>query len=211
MAGRRPNPSSMPIRPREGDLVCLLAEVQGTPVTHVARAGTVRETMLFVPRKPSEPAWQWDPQTPIVALFCHDEQLYGWPLQLEEVLPASYFLASLAEPALGGRRGFVRAEVTVSAFLTTATGHLSWHNLVVDLSSAGVRLPVSVELAVGDEVTVELQFDGARHPVRAQAQVIRHRAAEVALEFVALASADEDAVERAVFLRCEQELANKLR
>ena len=46
------------IRPREGDLVYLLAEVQGTPVTHVARAGTVRDSMLFVPRRPSEPVWQ---------------------------------------------------------------------------------------------------------------------------------------------------------
>lgn len=211
MAGRRANPTTAPVRPREGDLVCLLAEVQGTPVTHVARAGTVRETMLFLPRKPSEPAWQWDPQTPIVALFCHNERLYGWPLQLEEVLPASYFLASLAEPALGGRRGFVRAPVTVSLSLTTAAGQWSWDNVTVELSSAGVRLPVTVEVAVGDEVTVELQFDGARHPVRARARVTRHHAGEVALEFVALASADEDALERATFLRCEQALADKLR
>jgi hypothetical protein len=192
-------------------LICLLAEVQGTPVTHVARAGTVRETMLFLPRKPSEPAWQWDTQTPVVAMFCHDERLYGWPLQLEEVLPASYFLASLGEPALGGRRGFVRTEVPVAVRLTTLAGHHTWQGITVDLSSAGVRLPMAMDLAVDAEVELELQLEGVRHAVRTRARMVRQRANEVALEFVALASADEDAVERAVFLKCEQELATRLR
>ena len=214
MAGKRAVPTPSPIRPREGELICLLAEVQGTPVSHVARAGTVRETMLFVPRKPGEPVWQWDPQTPIVVLFSHEEQLYSWTLQLEEVLPASYFLASVGEPTLGARRRFVRAAVTMQLRFSTRGGPGEWQAAEVDLSSAGLRLPATLDgaadRAVGDVLELELRFEGGRGTLHTTARVARIEPQGVALEFTALASADEDAIERLVFLAREQGLAARI-
>lgn len=203
------------VRPLEGNRITVLVEVAGVPVTHVARAGTVTGTTMFVPRKANQPTWAVEPRGTAVILFTHDARLYAWPMRVEEVLPSSYYLVSLQDPSEGERRGFVRAAVHLWARLSRRGGpRQPWLQAEVDLSAAGVRLPSVLDVESGDLVDISLRLEGAKHDVSALARVVRRledpAGPQLALEFVQLGSADEERLHQLVFRTREQDLIERI-
>ncbi|MSP90413.1 MAG: PilZ domain-containing protein [Myxococcales bacterium] len=203
------------IRPREGDSITVLIEVNGVPVTHSVCAGAVDDTTLMVPHLAEDPRWDVQPDTSAVVLFTWSGQLYGWQMRVEEVLPSSYFLVSVEDPAAGERRGFVRAQVPVQARLSVPAGPVgAWRNLAADLSAAGVRLLSDLDVAEGSPIDLALRADG-QVEIAGQARVVRRfetaTGLEIACEFTEISSADEERLAQLVFRTREAGLRQRIR
>ena len=207
--------SSPAIRPREGDAITVLIEVNGVPVTHSVGAGAVDDTTLMVPHLAEDPRWDVQPDSSAVVLFTWNGQLYGWQMRVEEVLPSSYFLVSVEDPAAGERRGFVRAKVPLQARLSVPGGPVGvWRQVEADVSAAGVRLSSDLDVAEGAPVDVVLRADG-QFEVAGQARVVRRfettTGLELACEFTQIGSADEERLVQLVFRTREAGLRERIR
>jgi c-di-GMP-binding flagellar brake protein YcgR len=207
------------VRPVEGEPVTVLVEVNGIPLTHAARAGRVQPGALFVPRTADD---RWDAQTDAEAtvLFTHRGRLYSWPMRVEAVLPASYYLIATQDPAAGERRQFVRAPVRVHISLARAGKTRGpWREVLADVSAAGLRMECDADVNEGETVELVLRSEGHGDDLRAQARVVRRfsddghaegKVPELALEFVQLGSADEERLEQIVFRARESELHDRI-
>lgn len=204
-----------PVRPLEGDAITVLVEGAGVPTTHAARAGTVHDTTMFVPRRAGDARWAVDPQSHAVVLFTHGGRLFSWPMRVEEVLPSSYYLVSLRDPGEGERRAFVRAQVPMRVRASRHGGSREpWSQVSADVSASGMRLPSPLDVRPDDLIDLTLRIDGSKGDVTALARVVRcldgETGPELALEFTQLASADEDRLLQLVFRSREQELFERI-
>lgn len=203
-------------RPNEGEQITVLIEVNGLPVTHVARAGKVRESSVIVPRRASEQSWPVEPQGEAVVLFTRKGRLFSWQMRVEEVLPTSYYLISQSDPSEGDRREFVRASLPllVRVGRTGRALNATWQPALVDLSSAGLRMASDLDVADGEVLDVALRIDEPNSDIAARARVVRRlegaHGAELACEFVELSSSDEERLEQAVFRRREAALLDRI-
>ncbi len=203
-------------RPNEGEQITVLIEVNGLPVTHVARAGKVRESSVIVPRRASEQSWPVEPQGEAVVLFTRKGRLFSWQMRVEEVLPTSYYLVSQSDPSEGDRREFVRASLPLLVRVGRTGRPLSgtWQPALVDLSSAGLRLASDLDVNDGEVLDVALRIDEPNSDIVARARVVRRldgaHSAELACEFVELSSSDEERLEQAVFRRREAVLLDRI-
>lgn len=138
------------VRPREGARITVLLEVEGTPVTHQARAGRIDANSMIVPMRREDPRWRPDVGCPALVLFLHDGVLQAWSTRVEEVLPSSYYLIGDSDVAVSDRRAFVRAELRLLLAAERVEPSQALQRLEqpappllptnVDLSASGIRL-----------------------------------------------------------------------
>ena len=124
-------------------------------------------------------------------------------MRMEAVLPSSYYLVSVAEPGVGQRREFVRADVPLVVTLSPDEGAPIHITAPVDLSASGFRVAGGPELADGCEVGVEIATQAGAEPIVGRARVVRAKrdisAQVLACEFIELASTDEARLVELVF------------
>lgn len=157
------------IRPREGARVTVLLEVEGTPVTHQARAGRVDANSMIVPMRREDPRWRPDVGCPALVLFLHDGVLQAWSTRVEEVLPSSYYLIGQNDLAVADRRAFVRADMRLLLAAEKVEPDLAQQRLEqpapplvlanVDVSASGLRLHGDPSWQPGDVLALWLAAD----------------------------------------------------
>ena len=193
----------MPRRPSAGDRITLLFQVNGVPYTDVTTVGRVGTSGIIADRSTNN----LDPSAAVgvevTALFVSEDRLLRWPMRIEAVLPSSYYLVSLAEPGVGQRREFVRADVPLAVTLWPAEGPPIEITAPVDLSASGFRVAGGPDLEDGIEVAVQIAVSADAEPIGGRARVVRGSrdtsAQALACEFIELASADEARLVELVF------------
>ena len=204
----------MTLRPTAGDRITLLFQVDGLPYTDVTTVGRVGNSGIIADRTTNN----LDPTAAVgveaTALFVSRDRLMRWPMRIEAVLPSSYYLVSVAEPGVGQRREFVRADVPLAVTLRPPDGPPIAITAPVDLSASGFRIAAGPGLPEGIELQVEIADQPDSTPVRARARVVRgnngSKTPALACEFVDLDSADEARLVELVFRVRAAALCNRI-
>lgn len=212
----------MDVRPLQRARVMVYFDVDGVPLNDVTVASMVTENSVVLQRSGSLREATLTPGTRATLLFTSDGRLYHWPMRLEEVLPSSFFLASLREPGEGERREFVRAHVPMQGRMRTGL-EAQWIDAddIEDLSAAGFCVPCNLPFEIGERVHIELipkelsaiDHDGTSSiglPINGVARVVRV-GEDTAFEFVELGSSEENRVSDLVFGAREAALLARLR
>ena len=215
-------PKHVDVRPRARDRVMVYFDMGSVPLNDVTLATTVTASSLVLQRSGSLREAPLEPGMGVTVLFTVDGRLYHWPMRLEEVLPSSFFLASVREPGEGERREFVRARVPMRGRMREdASTEWITTESIEDLSAAGFRVPAALPFAHGARVHVELlpqtaetptrrRVSGRSEPIHGIARVVRS-GGDMAFELVELGSSEENRVSDRVFSAREAALLERLK
>ncbi|HAN31842.1 MAG TPA: hypothetical protein DCQ06_09620 [Myxococcales bacterium] len=188
------------LRPRQSSRVTVHFEASGAPLYDVAIVVDVTENSLVLQRTGSLRKANIAPGTDATVLFTQRDRVVHWHMQVEEVLPSSFFLRPLKEPGDGQRREFVRARVPMGGQVKLQSDE-SWVALsqVTDLSAAGFSVPETLPWDEGVCLQIQLwPADDLSDLIEATASVVR-RQNDTGLVFIELGSAEENRLSDLVF------------
>jgi c-di-GMP-binding flagellar brake protein YcgR len=186
------------LRPEAGSSVTLLLEIGGVPVTQVSVASRVRDASMIVPRAEITLDLPVPSGAPVTVVFVHAGRVHLWPMQIEEVLPSSYFLTSVSEPGDGERREFVRAKLPLTVTIERDGAEPIEVVQLGDVSAAGFMLGVELPVEADSVVSLGIVAEG-NHSLSGRARVVRADAEATAFEFVELTTAAENCLIDMVF------------